>query len=30
MNGYEIASKFGGTDQLLEAFGKLQEYLYAA
>lgn len=26
----EIASKFGGTDKLVEAFGKLQEYLYAA
>ena len=26
----EIASKFGGTDKLMEAFGKLQEYLYAA
>jgi type I restriction enzyme R subunit len=26
----EIAAKFGGTDKLVEAFGKLQEYLYAA
>jgi type I restriction enzyme, R subunit len=26
----EIASKFGGTDKLVEAFSKLQEYLYAA
>lgn len=26
----EIAEKFGGTDKLMEAFGKLQELLYAA
>lgn len=26
----EIARKFGGTDKLVEAFSKLQEYLYAA
>ena len=26
----EIASKFGGTEKLVEAFGKLQEHLYAA
>jgi len=26
----EIASKFGGTERLVEAFSKLQEYLYAA
>ncbi len=26
----EIAAKFGGTEKLVEAFSKLQEYLYAA
>ncbi len=26
----EIANKFGGTEKLMEAFSKLQEYLYAA
>lgn len=26
----EIAGKFRGTEKLVEAFGKLQEYLYAA
>lgn len=26
----EIAAKFGGADKLIEAFGKLQELLYAA
>jgi len=26
----EIAAKFGGTDKLVEAFGELQEHLYAA
>jgi type I restriction enzyme, R subunit len=26
----EIAAKFGGTDKLVEAFGKLQTLLYAA
>jgi type I restriction enzyme, R subunit len=26
----EIAAKFGGTDKLMEAFSRLQEYLYAA